>query len=323
MTLHLRYIIAIIAMNSLKSTHVVQQRCLLHRRTASRLTTASASHSPHFAGQRESSETPSSSSLVALSRWLENQGGAVDGLSLQDCPMGPATVRGLAATRELPPSTTLLRVPLRCTIRDTSCPEAYPGAAWNVSMAVFLLGEVAQHRRHQGLQGHAEDSGSSGSGSSSSVCDPASSSASQLNRGGKADAAAADSRWWPYIASMPGIYDGSPLLFNEQQLAEVQHGPAIGAITLYQAFARQAYDEWTRFNSQGGADSGAALSQTSPYDAATSTTTTAAAVAAAAPHSSLPSWLEFCWALHMVQSRSIRLAIKGCKVLIPGTWLRE
>ena len=309
MTLHLRYIIAIIAMNSLKSTHVVQQRCLLHRRTASRLTTASASHSPHLAGQLESSEAPNSSSLVALSRWLESQGGAVDGLSLQDCPMGPATVRGLAATRELPPSTTLLRVPLRCTIRDTSCPEGYPGAAWNVSMAIFLLGEVDQHRRHQDWRATAESS-DSGTSPASSV--PQYSRASGGSEAGTA--AAADSRWWPYIASMPGIYDGSPLLFSEQQLIEVQHGPAIEAITLYQAFARQAYDEWTRFKSPRRDAEGAALSQASPSNGA---------AAADVPHSSHPSWLEFCWALHMVQSRSIRLAIKGCKVLIPGTWLRE
>ena len=224
--------------------------------------------------------------------------------------MGPATVRGLAATRELPPSTTLLRVPLRCTIRDTSCPETYPGAAWNVSMAVFLLGEVVQHRRHQDWRNTAESSSpSSCSGSSSAIGDPA--LPVSKSRVSEADAAAAaDSRWWPYIASMPGIYDGSPLLFSEPQLAEVQHGPAIEAITLYQAFARQAYDEWTRFKSHEGAKD-KALSQESLSDSA----------AAAASQSSHSSWLEFCWALHMVQSRSIRLAIKGCKVLIPGAWL--
>jgi hypothetical protein len=110
--------------------------------------------------------------------------------------MGPVTVRGLAATRALPSSSTLLRVPLRCTIRDTHVPKAYPGAPWNVSMAVFLLGECRKHRMHMQERREALPGAT-----------PA-----PNNK---------DSWFWPYIVSMPGMGSSSPLLFDDLQLAEV------------------------------------------------------------------------------------------------------
>ena len=111
--------------------------------------------------------------------------------------MGPVTVRGLAATRALPSSSTLLRVPLRCTIRDTHVPKAYFGAPWNVNMAVFLLGECGKHRSHMQEKGAT----------------PPGAAPAPNNK---------DSWFWPYIASMPGMGSSSPLLFDDRQLAEVR-----------------------------------------------------------------------------------------------------
>ncbi|KAF6256015.1 hypothetical protein COO60DRAFT_1659403 [Scenedesmus sp. NREL 46B-D3] len=70
----------------------------------------------------------------------------------------------------------------------------------------------------------------------------------------------------------------SPLLLQEHQLPEVQYGPAMAAIASYREAVRAAYD-------------------------------------AGQPQF---SWQDWAWAVHMVQSRSIRLAITGCKVMIPG-----
>lgn len=78
----------------------------------------------------------------------------------------------------------------------------------------------------------------------------------------------------------------SPLLLQEHQLPEVQYSPAMDAIAAYRQSVRAAYDSWC-------------------------------AVRAAAGQQQF-SWQEWAWAVHMVQSRSIRLAITGCKVMIPG-----
>lgn len=78
----------------------------------------------------------------------------------------------------------------------------------------------------------------------------------------------------------------SPLLLQEHQLPEVQYSPAMDAIAAYRRSVRAAYDSWC-------------------------------AVRAAAGQQQF-SWQEWAWAVHMVQSRSIRLAITGCKVMIPG-----
>ena len=102
--------------------------------------------------------------------------------------MGSASVRGLAATRALPASSTLLRVPLRCTIRDTHVPEAFPGSPWNVNMAAFLLAECGKQR-------------AAGSATAAPKSPP--------------------SWYWPYISSMPGMGSWSPLLFDGQELVEV------------------------------------------------------------------------------------------------------
>ncbi|WIA39086.1 hypothetical protein OEZ86_005228 [Tetradesmus obliquus] len=89
----------------------------------------------------------------------------------------------------------------------------------------------------------------------------------------------------PYIATLPESCC-SPLLLQEHQLPEVQYSPAMDAIAAYRQSVRAAYDSWC-------------------------------AVRAAAGQQQF-SWQEWAWAVHMVQSRSIRLAITGCKVMIPG-----
>eukprot|EP00879_Flechtneria_rotunda_P023584 GHRR01024950.1.p1 GENE.GHRR01024950.1~~GHRR01024950.1.p1 ORF type:complete len:245 (+),score=65.40 GHRR01024950.1:250-984(+) len=93
------------------------------------------------------------------------------------------------------------------------------------------------------------------------------------------------SRLWPYICTLPAE-SNSPLLLPDNALQEVQYPPAVAAIQSYQQLAGES------FRQCNSACTGAGK----------------AAV----------SWPDWVWALHMVQSRSIRLAITGCKVMIPG-----
>jgi hypothetical protein len=90
----------------------------------------------------------------------------------------------------------------------------------------------------------------------------------------------------PYLATLPASCC-SPLLLPQQQLAEVQYAPAVAAIAAFQEAARDAYQQLLQQQQQ--------QQQQQQW-----------------------SWQEWAWALHMVQSRSIRLAQMGCKVMIPG-----
>jgi hypothetical protein len=119
----------------------------------------------------------------------------------------------------------------------------------------------------------------------------------------------AASEWAPYIASLPGggLLSGSSsdggssssssaadwpagmLLLTEAQVEAVQYAPALAALKAFQQQARGAYEAWRH---AAGASSSTA--------------------AAGCP------WERFALALHLVQSRSIRLAITGCRVMIPG-----
>lgn len=90
---------------------------------------------------------------------------------------------------------------------------------------------------------------------------------------------------WPYIQTLP-VSCSSTLQLQEQQLQEVQYRPAIEAITSYQAAVREAYDNCCKARAEAGQQQF--------------------------------GWQDWQWAVHMVQSRSIRLAITGCKVMIPG-----
>ncbi|KAF8064643.1 EIF4E1 [Scenedesmus sp. PABB004] len=175
-----------------------------------------------------------------LAAWLASRGGEVGPVSIGDCRMGDAVVRGLVATADVAAGDTLLRVPLGAALRDDAPPDPFPGAPWNARLAAHLLEQRAA--------------------------------------GAAAPAAA-------YLATLPAPGADGPLLLRPGELAEVQYPPAVAAITSYQDAAGAAFDAW---RAAGGA---------------------AAARA---------TWEEWAWALHMVQSRSIRLAIAGAKVMIPG-----
>lgn len=96
-----------------------------------------------------------------------------------------------------------------------------------------------------------------------------------------------ESRLHPYLNTLPQDFS-CPLQLPPAILqSQVQYEPAVAAISSYQNSAREMYHSWCEVRSQSGQQQ---------Y-----------------------SWGDWCWALHMVQSRSIRLAITGCKVLIPGT----
>jgi len=93
----------------------------------------------------------------------------------------------------------------------------------------------------------------------------------------------------PYLRSLPEQQPcSSPLLLPDRLLQEVQYAPAIAAPTAFQQFAQESYQQW----------------HTAP-----------ALTAAAAAVSRLEGLVL---GPDMVQSRSIRLAIAGCKVMIPG-----
>jgi hypothetical protein len=93
------------------------------------------------------------------------------------------------------------------------------------------------------------------------------------------------SAWAPYLATLPGTAC-CPLLLPGRQLDEVQYTPAVAAIREYQAAAQGAYTAFMQQQQQ--------------------------------QQQQQHSWEDWAWALHLVQSRSIRLAITGCKVMIPG-----
>ncbi|KAG1666832.1 hypothetical protein FOA52_009456 [Chlamydomonas sp. UWO 241] len=94
----------------------------------------------------------------------------------------------------------------------------------------------------------------------------------------------AGSEWSPYIASLPAGVDG-PLTLTETEVDAIQYPQAVRAVRAYRAFARDAYEQWeSHQQGQQGGD----------------------------------SWDRFVWALHMVQSRTIRLAVLGCRAMIPA-----
>jgi len=113
----------------------------------------------------------------------------------------------------------------------------------------------------------------------------------------------AASGWAPYIASLPGAHlltrqtcgagewPAGTMLLSEAQVGAVQYAPAVAALRAFQQQSKAAYDSWR--------------------------SSTSSATAATCP------WERFALALHLVQSRSIRLAITGCRVMIPGTWVCE
>lgn len=49
----------------------------------------------------------------ALSQWLTENGGSVGSITVGDCQMGDATVRGLVATQDLPVNTPVISVPVQ------------------------------------------------------------------------------------------------------------------------------------------------------------------------------------------------------------------
>jgi hypothetical protein len=81
----------------------------------------------------------------ALRRWVSAGGGALEGIRLSDaCKLGPLTVRGPVATRDVAPGDVLFSVPLRLCITDSETapqPAPYAGAPPNVRLAARLLAE--------------------------------------------------------------------------------------------------------------------------------------------------------------------------------------
>jgi hypothetical protein len=97
-----------------------------------------------------------------------------------------------------------------------------------------------------------------------------------------------DSAWAPYLATLPGCQDCDDtglLLLPDDMLSELQYAPAAAALAAYRTTVASAH---------------------------------AATAAQWHGHGACPGWREWAWATHMVQSRSIRLAIAGCRVMIPG-----
>jgi len=110
-------------------------------------------------------------------------------------------------------------------------------------------------------------------------------SSSSSSSSNSSSSSSSSSSWGPYLATLPSTCC-SPLLLPPSLLPEVQYGPAIAAIAAYQQAAREAFDRLSQQQQQ---------QQQQQW-----------------------SWEEWVWALHMVQSRSIRLAQMGCKVMVPG-----
>ncbi|KAI8467622.1 MAG: hypothetical protein J3K34DRAFT_429986 [Monoraphidium minutum] len=75
------------------------------------------------------------------------------------------------------------------------------------------------------------------------------------------------------------------LALSDAEVEEAQYAPAVQALRAYRGQARDAFDAWRR--------------QGSPVAAGC-------------------SWERFALALHLVQSRTIRLAVTGCRVMIPA-----
>lgn len=95
----------------------------------------------------------------------------------------------------------------------------------------------------------------------------------------------------------------SPTLSTPPHTTQVQYPQAVDAMRDFQALARDAYSQWhaawaaRRSDPHSGPHSGPHPGR-GPVDEG--------------------SWERFAWALQMVQSRSIRLAVTGCRAMIPG-----
>lgn len=103
-------------------------------------------------------------------------------------------------------------------------------------------------------------------------------------------------RWWPYLLTLPTDAP-TPAALTQQQAAAVQYPPAVAAISEFRGMAAEGYERWQRAlaaQQGGGADTGAGAVRSAEL------------------------FEEFLWALHMVQSRCIRMALLGCRVLLPG-----
>lgn len=87
-----------------------------------------------------------------------------------------------------------------------------------------------------------------------------------------------------YLRTLPSIPPDLPLLMTAQEISEIQYPQAMEAVERYQMFALDSYDKWQMSDASARIFSRA----------------------------------DFSWALHMVQSRSIRLAVKGIRVMVPG-----
>ena len=79
-----------------------------------------------------------------LSAWLQSEGGYLSNIDMQDCYIGDIPVRGLVATDNLYKGDTVVSIPLTSAIRDDEISQAYPGAPWNVSLALYLCSERAK-----------------------------------------------------------------------------------------------------------------------------------------------------------------------------------
>jgi hypothetical protein len=82
--------------------------------------------------------------FAGLSAWLQSEGGYLSNVDMQNCYIGDIPVRGLVATKNLHKGDTVMSIPLTSAIRDDEISQAYPGAPWNVTLALYLCSERAR-----------------------------------------------------------------------------------------------------------------------------------------------------------------------------------
>ncbi|MEW5310830.1 MAG: hypothetical protein WDW38_002591 [Sanguina aurantia] len=243
-------------------------------------------------------------------------------------PAPSPTIRGLAAARHFAPGETVLSVSLATAILDTDLPQPFPGACWNIKMAVALLEEVAMdaaftaHTQTHTLAHSTQSPSVSSSATLPSTPDPSASFHSQPSPASASSptpthppppmpsppaglsshaSCPPPSRIHPYLALLPARQP-TPLTMSAREVAEVQYQPAVEAIGRYKALLEDAHRQLE------AAQGSLSLSETSEAAAAAGVVTSPAVITLA----------SLAWALSMVQSRTLRLAQLGVRAMIPG-----
>ncbi|MEW5307182.1 MAG: hypothetical protein WDW36_009590 [Sanguina aurantia] len=187
--------------------------------------------------------------------------------STSPTPAPSPTIRGLAAARHFAPGETVLSVSLATAILDTDLPQPFPGACWNIKMAVALLEEVAMdaaftaHTQTHTLAHSTQSPSVSSSATLPSAPDPSASFRSQPSPASASSptpthppppmpsppaglsshaSCPPPSRIHPYLALLPARQP-TPLTMSAREVAEVQYQPAVEAIGRYKALLEDAH----------------------------------------------------------------------------------